>query len=179
MVASGSNDHLVFIRMDPPDGLRAFVAVPDFELSTVEAREILPRQCRFEDAVYNVGHAALLVAALMTGDRRVLREAMRDRLHQPYREPLIPGMRAVFQAALDAGASGVAVSGAGPSLLALTWERFEEIAAAMKAAWSAFGVEADSLILEPCAEGLTTKCSGRQMETAAPAPVFRARHTQG
>lgn len=158
VVASRSNDHIETIRMDPPDGLRVIVAVPDFELSTMEAREILPRQIRFEDAVYNVGHAALLVAALMAGDRRVLREAMRDRLHQPYREPLIPGMRTVFEAALDAGASGVAVSGAGPSLLALTWERFEEIAAAMKAAWSAFGVDAESLILEPCSSGLTMEC---------------------
>jgi len=110
--------------------------------------------------VYNVGHVALLVAALTTGDRCVLREAMRDRLHQPYRASLIPGMQSVFRAALDAGASGVAVSGAGPSLLALAWEHFGEIAAAMKAAWSAFGVEAESLVLEICSRGLTVECSG-------------------
>ncbi len=159
VVASGSNGRIEAIRMDPPDGMKAVVAVPDFESPTSEAREALPKQVSFGDAVYNAGHSALLIAALASGERRVLAEAMRDRLHQPYREPLIPGMPSVFRAALSAGASGVAISGAGPSLIALTWEHFEAIAFAMKAAWSAFGVDAESLILEPCPSGSTVESS--------------------
>jgi homoserine kinase len=157
VVASGSNGRIEAIRMDPPDGMKAVVVVPDFEVPTPEAREALPQQVSFGEAVVGVGHSALLVAALAVGDRRVLREAMRDRLHQPYREPLIPGMQSVFRAAFSAGASGVAISGAGPSLVALTWEHFEAVAAAMKAAWSAFGVNAESLILDPCPNGSTVE----------------------
>ncbi len=68
-------------------------------------------------------------------------------------------MQSVFRAALDAGASGVAISGAGPSLVALTWEHFEAVASAMKTAWSAFGVNAESFILDPCLNGSTVETS--------------------
>ena len=159
VVASGSNGRIEAIRLGPPDGMKAVVAVPDFEWPTSEAREALPKQVSFGDAVVGVGHSALLAAALAVGDRRVLKEAMRDLLHQPYREPFIPGMQSVFRAALDAGASGVAISGAGPSLVALTWDHFEAVAAAMKAAFSAFGVDAESLILDPCPSGSTVESS--------------------
>ena len=159
VVASGSNGRTEAIRLDPPDGMKAVVAVPDFEWPTSKAREALPKQVSFADAVYNAGHSALLAASLAVGDRRVLSEAMCDRLHQPYREPYIPGMQSVFRAALDAGASGVAISGAGPSLVALVWERFEAVASTMKAAWSAFGVDSESLILEPCPNGATVETS--------------------
>ncbi|MBI2916409.1 MAG: homoserine kinase [Chloroflexi bacterium] len=99
--------------------LIAVLFVPDFELRTSQARAVLPSVVPRGDAIYNVGRVALLVTALATGRGSLLREATRDRLHQPYRERLFPAMTRLFDAALEAGALGAFLSGAGPTVLAL------------------------------------------------------------
>jgi homoserine kinase len=99
--------------------LHAVLFIPDFPMATEAARRLLPRQVSLADAVFNVSRAALLVAALAAGDYALLREATRDRLHQPARAALFPSMPIFFQAALDAGAVGAFLSGAGSTLLAL------------------------------------------------------------
>jgi homoserine kinase len=99
--------------------LQAVLFIPDFPMATEAARRLLPRQVSLADAVFNVSRAALLVAALAAGDYALLREATRDRLHQPAREALFPAMPTFFQAAFDAGAVGAFLSGAGSTLLAL------------------------------------------------------------
>lgn len=101
-----------------PD-LRFLVLVPDFELSTSQARAALRPLVSLQDAVYNLSHAALLLRALETGSPVHLRAAMRDRLHQPARLALIPGGQALMDAAMARGALGCCLSGAGPSLLCL------------------------------------------------------------
>lgn len=124
--------------------LPAFVvAVPAFELSTEVARKALPAVISREDAVYNIARVTLLTTALATGRLEWLADALDDRLHEPYRRPLIPGMGAVASAARAAGAWGVTLSGAGPTLLA--WcppEAQEAVAQAMVQAWQAEGVTA-------------------------------------
>jgi len=154
VVASGHDGHVEYVKLDVPPSLKVIVAVPDFELSTSSARQILPDAVPFRTAVENVGHVALLVAALSTGEWKRLRRATEDHLHQPYREPLIPGMRGVFRAALEAGAFGVAISGAGPSLLALACEGESAIREAMEKAWRASGVSSKTLVLDICRNGL-------------------------
>jgi homoserine kinase len=99
--------------------LRLAVFVPDAPLPTALARAALPTSVEFADAVFNVGRAGLLVASLASGDGSSLREAMRDRLHQPYRAPLFPTGPKLIKAAIRAGAFGACISGAGPSVLAL------------------------------------------------------------
>ena len=98
------------------------VAIPNFELSTAEARGVLPQQIDYGDALFNLAHLGLLLRALETGHQDWLKSAMSDRLHQPYRRVLIKGYDAVEAAALQAGAIGIVISGAGPSLLALSPE---------------------------------------------------------
>ncbi len=110
-------DGVRWVRLTLPP-LRAVLAVPDCTVSTEAARRLLPPQVPFEDAVFNVTRTALLVAALAEGRTDVLDEATRDRLHQPYRARLVPGLERVFEAARRAGAHGVALSGSGPSVLA-------------------------------------------------------------
>lgn len=100
-------------------GLKAVLAVPDFELSTAKARSVLPRTVSRADAVFNVSRAALFLAALREKKHGLLSAAMDDRLHQPYRKRLIPGFDAALAAAQKAGAFGACLSGAGPSLLAI------------------------------------------------------------
>ncbi len=120
------------------------VAIPDFELSTAEARQVLPSDYSRADAIFNAAHLGLLVRALATGDRDWLRCALQDKIHQPYRRSLILGYEAVQQAALNAGACGMVISGAGPTLLALTdVTNADAVVREMGAAWGEFGVKAD------------------------------------
>jgi homoserine kinase len=106
-----------WMRLAPPS-LKVVLAVPDYPVSTEEARRRLPARVPFPDAVFNVTRTALLVAALTGGRPDLLDEATQDRLHQPYREHLVPGLNEVFSAARRAGAYGVALSGSGPAVLA-------------------------------------------------------------
>ncbi|MEZ2226028.1 homoserine kinase [Microcoleus sp.] len=120
------------------------VAIPDFELSTAEARQVLPADYTRADAIFNAAHLGLLVRALATGDRNWLRCALQDKIHQPYRRSLILGYEAVQKAALNAGACGMVISGAGPTLLALTdVTNAVAVVREMAAAWGKFGVKAD------------------------------------
>ncbi|NJN23938.1 MAG: homoserine kinase [Acaryochloridaceae cyanobacterium RL_2_7] len=119
------------------------VAIPDFELSTHEARSVLPPHCSYGDAIFNASHLALMMKALELGNEDWLKGALDDRLHQPYRTRLIKGYGAVREAALVAGAYGLVISGAGPTLLALCSQSMAEpVAMAMKKAWRKEGVEA-------------------------------------
>jgi homoserine kinase len=118
VVAVQEGEDVVYARFDPPLGMRAHVVVPDFSMPTREARAILPDAYPRRDAVYNVGHAALLAAAFAGGKLELLRTAMHDRLHQPFRASFVPGLPEML--ALDTPALlGVALSGAGPSVIAL------------------------------------------------------------
>ncbi len=127
--------------------LNLVVAVPDFHLSTKAARSALPLDVPLKDAVFNVGRAALLVGALLKGNAAFLRNAFDDALHQPYRAKLIPGMYDVFRAAKEAGALGVAMSGAGPCIIAFTTDSMDAIGHAMTEAFHRNGVEAHFLTL--------------------------------
>ncbi len=106
------------VAMPVPDGVEFAVLVPGFEASTAAARAALPATYPRPDAVYNVGRAALLVAAWTQGRFDVVGQAMGDRLHQPYRaRAMFPWLDGVLAAARVAGALGAALSGAGPSVL--------------------------------------------------------------
>ncbi|MEG4985878.1 homoserine kinase [Microcoleus sp. BR0-C5] len=120
------------------------VAIPDFELSTAEARKVLPADYSKADAIFNAAHLGLLVRALETGNENWLRCALQDKIHQPYRQSLIRGYEAVQEAALNTGACGMVISGAGPTLLALTdVTNADAVEKAMAAAWMEFGVKAE------------------------------------
>lgn len=119
------------------------VAIPDFELSTSAARSVLPEQYSRADAIFNIAHLGLLIRALETGRQDWLRAALQDRIHQPYRTQLIQGFDAVQAAALEAGAYGLVISGAGPTLLALGAPETEgAIAQALQTTWHSQGVTA-------------------------------------
>ncbi len=120
------------------------VAIPDFELSTKEARSVLPTEISRADAIFNIAHLGLLLRGLETGKQNWLQAALQDKLHQPYRKSLIKGYDAVSAAALYAGACGMVISGAGPTLLALTdTTHAPDIVAAMAQAWQKLGVKAE------------------------------------
>ncbi|BAY75372.1 homoserine kinase [Nostoc linckia NIES-25] len=120
------------------------VAIPDFELSTSEARRVLPTEVSRADAIFNTAHLGLLLRGLETGKAEWLKTALQDKLHQPYRKALIRGYDAVNLAAVTAGAYGMVISGAGPTLLALTDELHSQaVETAMSNAWEQEGIIAN------------------------------------
>lgn len=121
------------------------IAVPNFTLSTEKARSVLPLEVSRSDAIFNISRMGLLLRGLEKGDETWLRTALQDKIHQPYRQILIPGYKAVQKAAIEAGAYGMVISGAGPSLLALThFQKAKEVAAAMSEAWNGEGINAQA-----------------------------------
>ena len=102
-----------------PRRWRIVVATPDAELATPTARRAIPRKLPLRDVVFNLQHVALLLGALNTGNAAEFREALRDRVHQPYRERLVPGLRRVL-AVRHPDVIGFCLSGAGPSIAAFT-----------------------------------------------------------
>jgi homoserine kinase len=138
----------------PIQPLKAVIVLPEVKLSTQEARAALPASIVRQEAVDNVGRAALLVHALRAGRKDLLKEAMQDHLHQPYRLKLIPGAEAALQAAYDTGAYGAALSGAGPSLIAFGDENLEGIGKAMQGAFSNKGVQSMVYLTASSAAGI-------------------------
>jgi homoserine kinase len=125
------------------------IAIPDFELSTESARSVLPPQCSYADAIFNIAHLGLLIKGIEAARGEWIRVALQDRLHQPYRAALISGFLEVQRAALQAGAEGLVISGAGPTLLALsTAETAPAVAQQMQTAWQQVGVTAEVAITQ-------------------------------
>lgn len=119
---------------------QAAVVLPGLDFPTGKARAALPKEVSRQDAVFNVGRTALVVEALRTGDLALLAQVMEDRLHQPYRLPLIPGAAHAVQAARQAGAVA-AISGAGPSIIAFTRDDPTLAGRAMAAEFRKAGIE--------------------------------------
>ena len=139
VAAQAPGESPTYLRFAPPPGLRAFVVVPEIEMPTVQARSILPASYSRRDAVFNIQRAALLGAAFASGRTDVLRAAMRDRIHQPYRASFVPGLDEMI--ALDGeGIFGVALSGAGPSVIALVDARERTAGPRIGAIFARYGV---------------------------------------
>ena len=156
------------VRLEPKD-LKVVVSVPDFAVSTTAARRALPDSVPHRDAVFNVGRSGLLLGALATGEYHLLRVAMQDRLHQPYRSHLITGLEDVIDAALANGAHGACLSGSGPTVLAFAPEqRAREIASAMQTAFEAQDVRAESWALDVDLAGARVEPPGK---VTAPSPT--------
>ncbi len=163
------------VRFDPPAGLQAVVVMPEVPITgkkTEKSRGVLPTEVSLKDAVYNLNRTALLVAALAQGRVDLLSVATQDRLHQPYRASLVPGLRAVFQAALDAGARGVALSGAGPSVIAFVDRDPEPVVLAMEGAFQWAGSDARSLVCGLAREGAKVLSGGLPQQPADRAPYW-------
>ncbi|WP_068499995.1 homoserine kinase [Paenibacillus kribbensis] len=166
ITAVWNGKHAKHLRIEPDANLEVMVVIPEFQLSTSKAREVLPEHVSLKDAVYNVSHASMLVAALASGRTELIAEAMSDRLHQPYRAALVPGMTEILQDAHHHGALGVALSGAGPTLLALTDRRENrkaELVQYLTDTMSKQGINASVLKLRPESEGVKVYTEGNTL----------------
>jgi len=107
-------------RVATPKGLQFVLFIPDDEASTEKAREVLPESYSYEDTVFNIARSAMLTNCFATAQFSPMRFAMADKLHQQYRSQLFPYCEPIVQAALKAGAHGAFLSGAGPTVVAIT-----------------------------------------------------------
>lgn len=152
LAATGIESEWALCELPWHSSIVPIVAIPAFELSTQTARQVLPKTHSRADAIFNMAHLGLLLRGLETGRDDWLKAALQDRLHQPYRQPLIPGYEAVQAAAIEAGAYGLVISGAGPTLLALTHQATAlTVKHAIAAAWSkqSFAVQVHQLQVAP------------------------------
>lgn len=136
-------DEFVHVTIAPPDDLRLALLIPDFSMPTHESRERLPERLTRNQAVHNIGRAAMLVAALTGRRYELLRTATEDVIHQPARAGLFPAMYQVFQAARDAGAFGVYLSGGGSTIAAFVDDAHaDDTLGAMREAAASHGLDA-------------------------------------
>ena len=148
MTAKAASQRWRVVRCEWTSNVKAVVAIPSIRLSTSEARRAMPKAIPVSDAVVNLGALTLLLQGLRTGNGDLISDGMHDRLHEPYRWRLIKGGDQVKQAAMDAGAWGCAISGAGPSVLALCAEdKGMAVSRAMVRAWEAAGVASRAPLL--------------------------------
>lgn len=143
----------VLVQRVPHVPVKTVVCVPDFKYLTSDARAALPTSYSKADAIFNIGRAMLVAEALRAGDDAMLRAAMNDRIHEPYRLGAIPGAADAKASALEAGAVCVALSGAGPGIVAFAREGYDRIGRAMKAAFATAGLQSRYWILDATDQG--------------------------
>jgi homoserine kinase len=152
-VVAATNGDLHYVKLDWPEELKVVIVVPELFLSTEESRSVLPDKYSREDVIFNVQRVALLLGALQKRDFGLLKEAVKDRLHQPYRCDLIPSFWEILSEGYKAGAYAVYLSGAGSCIGALADRNFDEIGQAMCNVFDALGIDSRYLVLEVDQEG--------------------------
>jgi homoserine kinase len=154
LVASIGGDRILCSRSEFPSGWKVVIVTPDFALETRLARSVLPAEVPHHDAVFNVQRAAFLMAQLVQGRREGVREAMNDQLHQPYRSSLIPGFSEILKIEPCEGLIGIALSGAGSSVVAFADAHEQEIADRICSIFARHGLSADARLLNADTRGL-------------------------
>ncbi|MFL5866596.1 MAG: homoserine kinase, partial [Thermoleophilaceae bacterium] len=123
------------IRIDPPPGLEAVLAIPPEPVPTADARAVMPAEVPLDDAVHNVAHASLLMLGLARDDFSLIGRGLRDRLHQPRRRHLYTRSMELLEQVEALGAVGATISGAGPAVLFWChWQQTGNLMEALKAA---------------------------------------------
>jgi homoserine kinase len=145
--------HKINLEANHDSPIHITVVLPDFHLSTQQARAALPDHVTLKDAVHNLGRAVMVAEAFRNGDLELLSKAMSDTLHQAYRLPLIPGGGEAMDAAKEAGASAAVISGAGPGIIAFSSKRDPAIGEAMTHAFEGAGYTARTFQLKMSPHG--------------------------
>ena len=143
------------MRLAWPKMIRVIAVTPAIELPTKKSRALLPAQVSRDDAVENLQRSALFIAAIEARRYDLIWDAMQDRLHQSYRQKLIPGLAEILAMTQMPGLLGVALSGAGPSVVALATAGFDEIGKAIAARFENAGVATTIRFLEVAQDGVS------------------------
>jgi len=154
VVTLARGNSVVAVKKLWPKTIRLVVVTPRLMLETKKSRSVLPEKVDREDAVHNLQRSALLVALLEEKRYELLWDALQDRLHQPFRQHLIPGVPEILALPRTPGLLGIALSGSGPSVVALAMAQFEEIGRTISGCFQRAGVISSVRVLEADQEGL-------------------------
>ena len=145
LAAQEDDGTITYCKLKWPEEWDLTVCIPDFELSTEIARSVLPKEVPMSDAIFNAKHLAMLIEAVNTKDAKLMKAALKDRLHQPYREKLVPGMKDIMEAFKhEDGVLGCVLSGAGPSLLVISHKYdVDKIKSVVKDIWEKQNIKVD------------------------------------
>ena len=145
---------VIYRRLDWPEDWHITVCIPDFELATNISRSVLPEKVPMEDAKFNARRLAMLIHAIDTVDAKLMKSALEDKLHQPYREKLIPGFKEIKEALKhEENVLGTVISGAGPSIVIFSQKNnIEKIYQTVKEVWDNMNFHCDirTLTVEKC-----------------------------
>ncbi|TDX52725.1 homoserine kinase [Orenia marismortui] len=155
VISTIKDGQVVYKKLSVPK-LNIVVCIPDYQLSTVEARESLPTEVKFEDAIFNLSHTGLLITGLITEDYKLIKYALDDKLHQPYRQELVPGLETILEEVKE-DCLGVTISGSGPTVVAFSLEKEEKIGEKMVDIFSQNNIKAKYLVLNPTDQGVILK----------------------
>ncbi len=141
---------VIYSKMNWPKDWNITVCIPDYELSTSIARSVLPAQVPMKDAIFNLKHVGMLVQAVNTHDEKLMKAALDDRLHQQYREKLIPGLKEIKEALKhEDNVMGVVISGAGPAILVISYgNNLDKIRQTVSDVWLDLNVKSKILTLQ-------------------------------
>jgi len=155
-MASWEEDGSVVYRKLPwNDEWKLMVCIPDYELNTEISRSVLPKEVPLTDAVYNLKRSAMLIESLYSKDEELLKMSLKDKIHQPYREKLVPGLSEIINNLKHTnGVIGTVLCGAGPSILIVyNGIGVSEIKEIVTNTWNYFNVKANFLNLPIEKEG--------------------------
>ena len=113
---------IIYNSVNVKEGIKFIALIPKFKLSTEKARAILPSEVTFNDCIYNISRAALLISVFANGNYELLEEANKDKIHQPFRSKLIKDFDIVYNKAIELGGLSCFLSGAGPTLMTIIKE---------------------------------------------------------
>lgn len=142
---------IIYTKMKWPEKWAINVCIPDFELSTDISRSVIPQQIPIEDAVFNMKRVGMFVQAVNTGDDELIKLALQDRLHQPYRMKLVPGLNEISENLKhEDSVLGCVLSGAGPSILVISQKNdIDKIKSVVKQTWDDMNIKSQILTLPP------------------------------
>lgn len=142
------NNNYSYYKINVDQNLNCILLVPDYKLKTEKLRSVLPDKINYEQAVGNLSRISLLTTAFIKKDYKLLKTAMSDYLHQPYRKKLIKGFEEVIERAYTNGALGAALSGAGPTILALTLRDAEMTAKKMQEVYNSLSIKSNIYLVK-------------------------------
>jgi homoserine kinase len=147
------DEELMYMKAPVPEDLKFVAFVPDFEMPMQEGRRRMPQQFSRADTVFNMSRTAMLIAALGAGRYDLLDEATQDKIHQPTRSQIFPGLVPIMNAAKAGGAAASFLSGGGSTVGAFVQEAEERVARMMTQAASDAGYSGRSIITAPTSKG--------------------------
>lgn len=149
------NGHVLYEKIDWNKDWKISVCIPDYKLLTELARSVLPEKIDFKDAVYNIQKSAQLITAVVTHNKNIMKSALKDKIHQPYREKLIPGMSEIIEKLRqEENVLGCVLSGAGPTLAVITeGDKIDNVKQIVHKIWYDLDIKYQIMTFDPEEEG--------------------------